>query len=327
MTIHPPRAGVVKTRGPDWMVTAATIARRFFLEGRSKIDIADELGLSRFQVARMLDEAQRLGLVKVQIELPSHLDADLSDRLQQQLELHRAIVVETGQGPQPGDQVRAAIGAVLAGLLAELVAPQTTLGVACSRTIVQMSEQVDQLAPCTVVQISGSMAGTDPDMGGVEVVARLARVSGGQAHLVYAPLLVRDATVAAGLRSESGIAQTFGRYDDIDIAVVPIGGWSATTSTVYGALSDDERADAAAHGAVGEVTGRLFDAEGSHPETSVDRRLVAITLEQLRSVPLVIGSAYGAERAEAVLAAARGGFIDVLVCDRPAALALLALEP
>ena len=152
------------------MVTAATIARRFYLEGRSKIEIADELGISRFQVARMLEEAQRLGLVRVSIELPSHLDADLSDRLQQRLGLRRVIVVSGGDQPQPADQLRQAIGAVTAELLAELVEPEMTLGVACSRTIVQMTEQVDQLAPCTVVQISGTMAGTDPEMGGVEIV-------------------------------------------------------------------------------------------------------------------------------------------------------------
>ena len=326
MTIHP-RARVVKTRGPDWMVTAATIARLFYLEGRSKIDIADEVGISRFQVARILDEAQRLGLVQVSIRLPSHLDADLSDKLRRRLGLRRVIVVDVGDQPQPADQVRQAIGAILAELLTELVEPDMTLGVACSRTIVQMAERVEELPPCTVVQISGTMAGTDPDMGGVEVVRRLARLAGGLVHPVYAPLLVRDATVAAGLRTESGIAQTFDCYDDIDVAVVPIGGWSASTSTVFGALSDAERADAAARGAVGEVTGRLFDAQGRHPEASVDQRLVAITLDQLRAVPLVIGSAYGAERAEAVLAVVRGGFVDVLVSDRSAALRLLELDP
>ena len=237
------------------------------------------------------------------------------------------IVVGTGDQPVPDDQVRRRIGAVMASLLAELVEPQMTLGVACSRTIVQMAEQVESLAPCTVVQISGTMAGTDPDMGGVEIVSRLARVGLGQAYPVYAPLLVRDATVAAGLRAESGIAQTFGRYDAIDVAVVPVGGWSHTTSTVFGALSEDERADAAARGAVGEVTGRVFDAQGRHPDASVDQRLVAITLDQLRAVPLVIGSAYNADRGEAVLAAVRGGFVDMLVIDRSAALSLLDLDP
>ena len=108
------------------------------------------------------------------------------------------------------------------------------------------------------------MAGTDPDMGGAEIVSRLARVGGGSAYPVYAPLLVRDAKVVAGLRAESGIAQTMARYDHLDVAVVPIGGWSEQTSTVHGALSAAERADARRRGVVGEIGGRLFDADGRH---------------------------------------------------------------
>lgn len=319
------RAAHGSTRGPDWLVTAATVARRFYLDGRSKVDIADELGVSRFQIARMLDEAQRLGMVRVSIELPSRLDAALSDQLQRWLGLRRAIVVDVPAEPE--EQTRRVVGGVLADLLAELVPADAVLGVACSRTIVAMTDAVDRLARCTVVQISGTMAGTDPDMGGVEIVSRLAAVGGGRALPVYAPLLVRDAAVAAGLRAESGIAQTFARHDRLDIAVVPVGGWSAATSTVHAALSDAERADAVAHGSVGELMGRLFDADGRPVAALVDERLVAITLDQLQAAPLVVGSAYGVARAEAVRAAVRGRLVDVLVADAALARRLLDLDP
>ena len=43
--------------GPDELFQRAVIARRYYLEGRTRIQIAEEFGLSRFKVARMLDEA------------------------------------------------------------------------------------------------------------------------------------------------------------------------------------------------------------------------------------------------------------------------------
>ena len=132
MDSQPVAARVVKARGPDWLVTAATAARRFYLEGRSKVEIAEELGVSRFQVARVLDEAQRLGIVRVSIELPSALDATLSDALQRRLGVRRVIVVDVPQ--QAEAATREAIGTVLAGLLAEVVEPGQSLGVACSPT-------------------------------------------------------------------------------------------------------------------------------------------------------------------------------------------------
>jgi len=42
-------------------------ARRYFLDGASKIEIAQELGISRFRVARLLDAALRDGIVRIEI--------------------------------------------------------------------------------------------------------------------------------------------------------------------------------------------------------------------------------------------------------------------
>ena len=43
--------------GPDELFQRAVIARRYYLEGRTRVEIAEEFGLSRFKVARMLEEA------------------------------------------------------------------------------------------------------------------------------------------------------------------------------------------------------------------------------------------------------------------------------
>ena len=50
------------------------------------------------------------------------------------------------------------------------------------------------------------------------------------------------------------------------------------------------------------------------------------TLDQLRAIPRVVGLAAGAEKAESVAAAIRGGYVSTLVCDRELADALLEIE-
>ena len=40
------------TGRPAQLILIASVARRYHLEGKSKIEIAEELGLSRFKVAR-----------------------------------------------------------------------------------------------------------------------------------------------------------------------------------------------------------------------------------------------------------------------------------
>ena len=47
--------------GPAQLVLTASVARRYYLDGKSKIEIADEFKLSRFKVARLLDDARSSG--------------------------------------------------------------------------------------------------------------------------------------------------------------------------------------------------------------------------------------------------------------------------
>ena len=44
-------------QGPAHLVLTASVSRRYYLDGKSKIEIAEELDLSRFKVARLLDAA------------------------------------------------------------------------------------------------------------------------------------------------------------------------------------------------------------------------------------------------------------------------------
>ncbi len=78
---------------PSEVVLAARVARQFYLEGVSKVDIADQLGISRFRVARLLDSAREAGMVRIEIGLPGgNLDAGLSAELCSAFGLKHAFV-------------------------------------------------------------------------------------------------------------------------------------------------------------------------------------------------------------------------------------------
>jgi hypothetical protein len=63
-------------------VLSATFARHYYLEGRSKIDIAEEYGMSRFKVARLIEAARRNGMVRIQLDPRGDVDIELSSQLQ-----------------------------------------------------------------------------------------------------------------------------------------------------------------------------------------------------------------------------------------------------
>ena len=69
----------LSTERPSEIVLAAQVARQFYIEGVSKIDIAERLGISRFRFARLLDSAREAGMVRIEIGFPGgSLDTGLS---------------------------------------------------------------------------------------------------------------------------------------------------------------------------------------------------------------------------------------------------------
>src|ERR1700761_990228 len=108
--------------GPAQMVLTASVARRYYLDGKSKIEIAEEFSLSRFKVARLLESARATGLVKIEISYPGEVDLVLSGRLQERYGLTHAVVVDTPE--EDTASLRRHLGQAAAELLTEIVTPE-----------------------------------------------------------------------------------------------------------------------------------------------------------------------------------------------------------
>jgi DNA-binding transcriptional regulator LsrR (DeoR family) len=187
------------TDRPAQRILIASVARRYYLEGRSKVEIGEELGLSRFKVARLLETARDSGLVHIEIADPDMIDVDLSAQLQDAYDLRHAVVVET-----PDDNpttLRERIGNAAAELLSEIVTADDVLGLAWSRSVSAMTNALNRLPTIPVVQLSGALVQPDMADSSVDLVRQAARISGGAAHFFYAPTVVSDQATARALQS------------------------------------------------------------------------------------------------------------------------------
>lgn len=307
--------------GDDVAVRIA-IARRYYHHDQSKVTIADAFGLSRFQVARMLQDARRDGLVRIEIGAPGRRDRESSAALRDKLGVEKAVVV-TSEPASPHAVVEH-LGRAVAEELAGTVREGDVLGVTWSGVTVVMSQAVRRLPRCTVVQLAGAIYPPAGVPGSVEVSRAVAQAAGGDAHAIYAPLVVADADTAGGLRRQPEIADVLARGRALDTAVLSVGAWQPSASAVYDLLGPGEQAEIAAAGVCGEVSGRLFDADGRFVSTPLDDRVIGVTAGELRAVPRLITSSFGAFRAEATRAAVRAGLVRTLVVDDQLAAALLA---
>src|SRR3954469_19929920 len=308
--------------GPAQAVLAASIARRYYLDGRSKIEIAEELGLSRFKVARLLDVARETGLVHIEISHPGHIDLELSVQLQDRFKLQHSVVVDAPDDDAPA--LRDHLGRAAAELLGEIVTPQDVLGLAWARSVSAMVRALPRLPGTPVVQLSGALALPDDPDTSVDVVRDAANASGGTAYTFYAPFTVPDAATARALRQQPEVARAFGLLPSVTKGVAGIGLWEPGQSTLYDASSEFDRQELRRLGVCADVSGVFLDADGKPVRTELAERMIGINHEQMRAIPELIAIPYGLAKAPAVRAALRSGLIGGLVTHT--ALAQLVLD-
>ena len=318
----------VPIKGPAELVLAASIARRHYVDGRTKIEIADEFRLSRFKVARLLEAARAQGLVRIEIGHAGTIDVDTSGRLAERFGLRHAIVVDT-----PDDDLislRRNLGTAAADLLSEIVTPIDVVGLAWARSVQAMVAELKRLPPLPVVQLTGaltSMHDTSSSILGdssVDIVRSVARTSGGPAYLFFAPFLVPDPATARALRKHPDVARAFNMISSVTVAVAGIGRWAPGQSTLYDAASEREQERLRREGVCAEVAGVFLTADGRVLQTALNDRMIGINGAQLRKVDQLIAIPYEVAKAPAVRAALLSGLVHTLVTHVSLAEALLA---
>ena len=317
----PESRGDLAGAAPAQLVRAANVARRFFIDGRSKSEIAEEFGLSRFKVARILDEARATGIVRIEISLPAGLDARLADELRQAFGLRHTIVVDTAAEPEV--LMRKELARAAAALLGEIVTPDDVLGVGYGRTLTVMAETL-RLPPCPVVQLTGALLGVNMSENSVELVRQISARSGGPPYSMYTPQVLPDAKTAALLRQQPEVAEAYRMFDQVTTAVVAVGSWSPPHSQLYDALPERARTALLRKGAIAEVCAVLLDRDGNQVAADFTDRCISVRGEQLRRVAEVVAVAGGTVKAGAVRAVLNGGWATSLIADTSLATALLA---
>ena len=299
----------------------ARIGQAYYLDNRSKVEIATEHGISRFQVARFLDEARAQGIVHIEIRRPGATVEIDAEALAAALGLHRVVVVKTLDDDFSQRDLQAQ---AVADELMAVARTGMNVGISWSRTLDLAARHVSKLPKCNIVQLAGAL----PAAGGgnpLELIQRLGRMGGGQTWPMWAPLVVDSEATASGLRRQPEIADAMRKADALDLAVVAIGAWAPNLSTVWDRVGNAVRQDGIDKGAVAECSGRLISAAGQAVRAELDARVHSVTVEQLQRTPTVIAVARGAVRANAVRACIAAGIVHTLVADESLALELQAL--
>ena len=308
----------------------AKVARMYHEQHIRQPEIAERLHISQSRVSRLLKEAVALGVVRTIVVMPPGVHSELEDEVRERYGL-TDVVIAGDEGGE--DAVLATLGSAGATYLETTLNAKDDIGVSSwSSTLLAV---VDAMTPGrtrianSAVQLLGGVGDPSVQVKATHLTDRLARVTGAEARYFPAPGIVARKSVRDALLEDPYVSEVASAWDALSVAIVGIGSLqpSPLLQSSGNAISDSDQAALRELGAVGDVCLRFFDADGRLVDSELDDRVIGISSEQLRAIPRTIGIAGGERKLEAIRAAARGGWIDVLITDVRTAQRLVEGEP
>jgi lsr operon transcriptional repressor len=305
------------------------VAWFYYKDELTQEEIARRLSVSRASVGRMLDRARKVGLVTINLNA-DHLNAfEVSSQLRRTFGLSEALVVPDHQA-EPADHhvLNTRLGIGGAQFMSTHLRPGGTLGVGWGETVSRViaGTNFGAVGPVHLVTLTGGVDGylqtilSSKGDGVAEPEATTATI-------IPSPIVASSPQLAAALRAEPTIQRVLKQACDVEQAVVGVGTPTADATIVQmGYLAADDVRELRGRGVVGDILGQFFDAGGSVVSLPIHERRIGIELSDLAKIPKVVGVAGGLHKAEAILGALRGGFLNVLVTNELVALRLLEQE-
>ena len=302
----------------------------YYKDELTQDEIARRLSMSRASVGRLLDRARRVGLVSINLNT-EHLDAfELSGELRKMFGLAEALVVPDDE-KEPFDHhvLNARVGLGGAQFMSTHLRPGASLGVGWGETVSRAiaATSFGAVGPVHMVTLTGGVEGylqTILSSKG-EMATDPANLT--SATVIPSPIMASTSALAAALREEPTIQEVLRQACAVEYALVGVGTPTADATIVHmGYLTGEDSRGLRERGVVGDILGQFFDASGNVVDLPIHDRRIGIELADLRCIPKVVGVAGGEHKAEAILGALHGGFLDVLVTNELAAMRLLELE-
>lgn len=312
-----------RASNPEDLRLALRAATLYYLDGLTQAEIASRLGVSRPTAGRLIARARANGLVRIEIIVPPDMREDLHAEEERELEqrfgLTESVVVGHGVdvGARGRPEAYASVGRAAASLLMRWLSPTDVLGFTWGPEQVAVAAALTPgLASCrAVVQLDGSMSTAAYQTGAEYILSRCADVLHADIYRLPAPLYADPATVAS-IRSDSGMSRTLEAGRRADVMMFGVGAASTSTTLFEGSFLDTGVLDElVSMGAVGEIGGRFFDAEGASVDTELKQRAISVPLEVIRTCQKTILIASGAAKHDATRGALRGGLARFLICD------------
>ncbi|BBH20001.1 deoxyribonucleoside regulator [Paenibacillus baekrokdamisoli] len=298
-------------------------AKLYYQFDYSQQEIATQLGVSRPTVSRLLQHAKEKGYVRIQIIDPRE-DLDiLANELKLKYELDTVLLCYSPLNEY--EEIKKHISKKAAEYIHDTVQDGDIIGVTWGTTMhaVALHLQPKPVRGVEVVQLKGGVSHSRVNTYAAEIVNLFAEVFHTAARYLPLPVIFDSVAVKEMVEEDRHIRSIIELGKQANVAVFTVGTVKEDALLFrLGYFSKDEQ-DILRHSGVGDICSRFFDAEGKICSEAINNRTVGIDLPDLSKKEKAILVAGGQRKIEAIEAALKGKYANILVTDQFTAQALL----
>ena len=291
-------------------------AKYYYNENLTQQEIADRLYMSRPTVSKLLKEAKDEGIVQfkiVDIQNKCNMFA-LEDRLIKTFSLKNAIVVDYDDS---FDNLKDKIGQAAAEYFDDIVKNNMKIGFSWGTTLKAMVKNLNHnnnIKNLKLVTLVGGSGTFSADFHSNIIIENVLDKYDGKGQFLYSPAVVDNKELKKNLINNKETKELLVRANNVEVAYVGIGSIQELAQRLD--FNKQEMQELKRYNAVGDICSRFYDSDGKLCPTEINERIIGIDLESLRDIETVVGVAGGEGKVEAINAALKGGFLDVLVTDK-----------
>lgn len=302
---------------------AARAGWLYYVAGNNQEQIARKLGVSRQTAQRLVSLSVSEGLVRVRLDHPIGRCMELAGQLTQRYALDFAEVVPADP-EAPGALHGVAIAAATQIERWLRNEEPTVMAIGTGRTL---KASIEQLTPMEapqhkIVSLTGSIA-PDGSAAFYNVIFNIAEAVKARAFPMPLPVIASSAAERDMLLSQPMIRETHALAQQADITFVGIGDLGPEAPLVMdGFISASELKLLQKAGAVGEIVGWAFDAQGRFIDGLTNDRVASAPLPS-RESSTVVAIAVGERKMPGIRAALNRRLVNGLITDEVTAEAIL----
>lgn len=302
---------------------AINVAKLYYRSDYSQQKIAQELGVSRPSISRLLQYAKDKGYVNIQIVDPvedmSHMEQRLKDKL------HLKDVKIASSTINDEEEIKKYIGITAARYLDSIIKDGDIIGVGWGTTLYNMSQALvpKAIKGSQVVQLEGGVSHSEWNNYAREILESFAANFDTVAQYMPLPVIFDTKETKELVDKDRYIKRVLELGRHANIAIFSVGTVRPNALFFRLGYTGIEEQEKIQKSSVGDICSRFFDVEGRICNRDLDGRTVGITLSELRDKEFSIMISGGEAKINAIRAALKGRYANVLITDQFTGKALL----